>query len=149
MNIVWHWCALDDLSAPQLYAVLAARSAVFVVEQNSIYQDMDGLDLQATHLVGWAHGQVAAYLRVLGPHTRYAERSFGRVLTTQPFRGTGVGRMLVAKGMEYLDARHPHDPVRIGAQAHLQPFYASFGFAVASEPYLEDGIPHVQMLRRR
>lgn len=149
MDIDWQWCDLAELSLERLYAVFAARIEVFVVEQTSIYQDMDGLDLAATHLIGWSQSNVAAYLRVLGPDTRFAERSIGRVLTTKPFRGTGIGRVLFAKAVAYMDERYPKEPVRIGAQAHLDRFYGGFGFVVASAPYIEDGIPHVEMVRER
>jgi ElaA protein len=148
MDIEWQWCDLAELPLERLYAVFAARSEVFVVEQTSLYQDLDGLDLAARHLVGWSGSNVAAYLRVLGPDTRFAERSIGRVLTTRAFRGTGVGRVLVAKAVEYLDERYPHEPVRIGAQSHLERLYGGFGFIVASPPYVEDGIPHVELVRR-
>ena len=149
MEIEWQWCDLAELPLERLYAVFAARVEVFVVEQTSIYQELDGLDLAAAHLIGWSQSKVAAYLRVLGPDTRFAERSIGRVLTTRAFRGTGVGRVLVAKAVEYMDERYPHEPVRISAQAHLERFYGGFGFVVASPPYVEDGIPHVEMLRQK
>jgi ElaA protein len=147
--INWQWCVLSELSPQQLYAVCAAREAVFVVEQACAYQEMDGLDLAATHLIGWAQSEVAAYLRILGPGTRFAEPSIGRVLTSKAFRSSGLGRVLMAKALDHLDAKHPDHGVRIGAQARLERFYASFGFAVVSETYMEDGIPHVKMLRRR
>jgi len=145
--IQWQWDRFADLSAPQLYAVCAAREAVFVVEQSCPYQELDGLDLDAMHLIGWSGSEVAAYLRVLGPGVRYAEPSIGRVLTSKPFRGTGVGRTLVEMSLEYIDRHHPGQGMRISAQAHLERFYGSFGFVTASERYLEDDIPHVEMLR--
>jgi ElaA protein len=145
--IEWQWCSFDELSAQQLYAVLAAREAVFVVEQACAYQELDGLDLDARHLVGWSNAEVAAYLRVLNPGTRFAEPSIGRVLTARSHRGTGIGRTLVAMSLDYLDHHFPAHAVRISAQTHLQPFYSSLGFAVVSGQYLEDGIPHVEMLR--
>lgn len=149
MDIQWQWCDLAELPPARLYAVFAARIEVFVVEQASAYQDLDGLDLAATHLIGWSQSNVAAYLRVLGPATRFAERSIGRVLTTRAFRGTGVGRLLFAKAVQHMDERYPREPVRIGAQSHLQRFYGGFGFVVASPPYTEDGIPHVEMVREK
>jgi ElaA protein len=147
MDIEWQWCTFGELSLERLYTVLAAREAVFIVEQTSIYQDLDGLDLTAMHLIGWAGSELAAYLRVLGPNTRYEEPSIGRVLIAKALRGSGLGRVLFGKGVEYTQARYPRQTIRIGAQAHLQKFYGSFGFVVDGEPYIEDGIPHVQMLR--
>ena len=92
--IQWQWAKLEEFSVQQLYAVFAARESVFVVEQSCPYQELDGLDLQANHLVGWSGDEIAAYLRVLGPGVRYAEPSVGRVLTAKAFRGTGAGRTL-------------------------------------------------------
>jgi ElaA protein len=148
-TIDWQWCRLDDLPARQLYAVVAARIAVFVVEQNCPYQDLDGLDFRATHLIGWerARAEVAAYLRVLEPGTRFAEPSIGRVLTTSAFRGAGLGRELTARGLDYIEKSYPGAGVRISAQEYLERFYRSFGFETVSERYMEDDIPHVEMLR--
>ena len=146
-TIKWRWCSLEDLSARELYALFAARAAVFVVEQNAPYQDLDGADLDAEHLVAWSGEEVAACLRILRPGAKYAEPSIGRVLTTKLFRTTGVGRELMARGVARCDERFPGQPIRIGAQAYLERFYGSFGFVKASDVYLEDGIPHIEMLR--
>ena len=147
-NLSWQWCRLGELSAEQLYAVLAARVAIFIVEQNCAYQDLDGLDIDAEHLIAWSGADLAGYLRVLAPGTRFADPSIGRIITTKAFRGSGLGRELVAKGIERVRLRYPGQPVRISAQKYLQKFYGDFGFAAASEPYLEDGIPHLEMLLR-
>jgi ElaA protein len=145
-DLRWQWCRLGELSAEQVYAVLAARVAIFVVEQNCAYQDLDGLDADAEHLIAWSGTEVAGYLRVLGPGTRFGDPSIGRIITAQPFRGTGLGRDLVAKGIEHTRLRYPGQPVRISAQKYLEKFYRDFGFVTVSEPYLEDDIPHVEML---
>lgn len=145
--IEWQWSTLEEFTPVQLYAVAAARIEVFVVEQNCVYQELDGLDLAARHLTGWSSGKVAAYLRVLGPQTRFTEPSIGRIITTREFRGTGIGRTLVASGVEEAERLYPGQALRISAQAHLQRFYSAFGFVTDSEQYLEDGIPHVEMLR--
>jgi ElaA protein len=146
-SLRWQWCTLHELSAAELYAVLAARSAVFVVEQTAPYQDADGYDLDAQHLIVWSGADVAAYLRVLAPRTKLTERSIGRILTTAAFRRTGLGRELVAHTLARLDAAYPGEPIRIGAQARLHVFYESFGFRQASAEYMEDDIPHIEMLR--
>jgi ElaA protein len=145
-DLRWQWCRLGELSAEQLYAVLAARVAIFVVEQNCAYQDLDGLDYDAEHLIAWSGADVAGYLRVLAPGTRFADPSIGRIITTQAFRGSGLGREVVAKGIERARLRYPGRPVRISAQKYLERFYGEFGFATVSEPYLEDDIPHVEMV---
>lgn len=148
MTIQWQWRSFAELSTAQLYAILAARQAVFVVEQNCPYQDADGKDLKAEHLTGWSGSAVAAYLRLLGPGVSYdKEPSLGRVLTTRIGRGSGVGRELMARGLERMHELYPTLPTRIGAQAHLHKFYASLGFVRSSEPYDEDGIVHIEMLR--
>jgi ElaA protein len=147
-DIQWQWCELHELAAPQWYAVFAARIAVFVVEQTCPYQELDGWDLRATHLIGWHGSEVAAYLRCFAPGVKYPESSLGRILTTQAFRSGGIGRELMRRGLERIDTQYRGVAVRIGAQSHLERFYNSFGFQVASEPYVEDGIPHIEMIRR-
>jgi ElaA protein len=144
----WQWSSLGELSAEQVYAILAARVAIFVVEQNCAYQDLDGLDSDAEHLIAWSGSNVAGYLRVLGPGTRFDDPSIGRIITTREFRGSGLGRELVAKAIARTRQRSPGMPIRISAQKYLEKFYGDFGFATVSEPYLEDGIPHVEMLLR-
>jgi len=145
--IEWQWYEHDELAIREWHAVMSARVAVFVVEQQCAYQELDDWDLRAFHLVGWEGREVAAYLRCFAPGVKFAEASIGRILTTQRFRSGGLGRELVARGLARIDADFPGSPVRIGAQAHLERFYAAFGFATASAPYDEDGIPHIQMLR--
>ncbi len=145
-DVNWQWYKLSELSAVQLYAMLEARVAIFVVEQNCAYQDLDGLDLDAEHLIAWSGREVAGYLRVLAPGTRFEDPSIGRIITTKRFRGTGLGLEIVAKGIERARLRYPGRMIRISAQKYLEKFYESFGFRNVSEPYLEDGIPHVEML---
>lgn len=147
MTIRWEWRSFAELSNLELYAILAARQAVFVVEQNCPYLDLDGKDLKAEHLIAWSGDQVAAYLRLLGPGVSFQEPSLGRIITTKIGRGSGLGRELVARGLQRMHELYPTLPTRIGAQAHLHKFYGSLGFVQASEPYDEDGIPHIEMLR--
>ncbi len=142
----WRLHTLERFDPGQLYAVLAARVAVFVVEQSCPYQDLDGLDDVALHLVGWAgNGSVVAYARILPPGTRFEQPSIGRVLTSLPGRRCGLGRALMRRAIEVVGEYYPGRPVRISAQCYLQRFYAELGFAVDSAPYEEDGIPHVEM----
>jgi ElaA protein len=147
MPIEWQWRRYSDLSPHEIYTIFAARQAVFVVEQNCPYQDLDGKDLDAWHLIAWSGQDVAAYLRLLAPGVSYPEPSLGRIITTQVGRGRGLGRELVARGLENIYELYPTLPTRIGAQAHLHKFYGSLGFVQSSEPYDEDGIPHIEMLR--
>ncbi len=141
--VTWRWASFADLTAAELYAVLAARAAVFVVEQRCAYLDPDGLDRGALHLLGWDGDVLAAYLRVLPPGARFPEAAIGRVLTAPAYRGCGFGRALVAEAVRGLGAQ----PLALSAQAHLEGFYASFGFVRAGPAHDEDGIPHVPMRR--
>jgi ElaA protein len=149
-RIDWQWQRLGELSAVELYALLAARASVFIVEQACAFLDLDGLDACAWHLCGWtgadAGRKLAAYLRLIDPGCKYAEPSIGRVLTTAPFRRTGLGRAAMREGLARAAQLYPGRALRIGAQQRLERFYAEFGFRTVSEPYQEDGIAHVEML---
>jgi ElaA protein len=146
----WQSAAFGALSVDALYALLALRQEVFVLEQQCLYNDMDGLDPTAHHLLGWsADGRLAAYLRCLAPGVKFEEASLGRVVTVPHARGTGAGRALVARGIALATELHPAHGIRIGAQAYLEQFYASFGFLAVGEPYDEDGITHIDMVRAR
>lgn len=149
--IEWQWLDFASIPNRDLYELLRQRQEVFVIEQQCFYSDMDGFDEEAFHLLGWSEldGQrtLVAYLRCIAPGIKYAEMSLGRVLTTQAARGSGAGRQLIAEGIRRAEALHPGQRIRIGAQAHLEKFYGSFGFRAVGEPYDEDGIPHLEMLR--
>ena len=143
----WSWCRFHELGVDRLYDALALRSRVFVLEQGA-YLDPDGIDRQAWHLLGHDGAQVLqAYLRVVDPGCKYAEPSIGRVITSPQTRGTGLGRRLMAEGVARCLQAWPGQGIRISAQAHLERFYAGFGFTRVGEPYLEDNIPHLEMLK--
>ena len=150
-EIAWQWSQFADLTPYALYAALRVRSEVFVVEQHCAFLDIDGADQEEWHLLGWVESgganAVAAYLRLLEPGCRFAEASIGRVLTAADFRRTGAGRAAMREGVRKSSEIYPQHAIRIGAQRYLESFYADFGFRPASEPYLEDGIAHIQMLR--
>ena len=149
--IEWQWLDFDSIPNGDLYEMLRQRQEVFVIEQQCFYSDMDGYDQAAHHLLGWqevdGERMLAAYLRCIAPGIKYPEMSLGRVLTTQAARGTGAGRQLIAEAIRRAEALHPGHRIRIGAQAHLEKFYGGFGFKAVGEPYDEDGIPHLEMLR--
>jgi ElaA protein len=149
--IDWQFSRFADLTPFDLYEVLAQRQNVFILEQTCLYPDIDGHDLDAHHLLGWrtVDGKrvLAAYLRVLAPGAKYDEMSLGRVVTTNAARGTGAGRALLEQGIAHAEELHPGHRIRIGAQQYLERFYQSFGFQTVSEPYDEDGIMHIDMLR--
>lgn len=147
-TIRWQVSSFAELTGVQLYAILAARAAVFVVEQNCPYQDVDGLDAPATHV--WAEGKegkLLAYARILPPGFRFAEPSIGRVLTTAEGRGLGLGRALMERSLNDTMSRFPGQAIRISAQQYLERFYRELGFQTVAGPYLEDDIPHLEMLR--
>ena len=143
----WTWKRFEALSLDELYDALALRCRVFILEQGP-YQDPDGLDRVSWHLLGRDEsGALQAYLRVVDPGAKFDEPSMGRVITSPEVRGTGVGRLLVAEGVRRIDEAWPGQANRISAQAHLKALYGSFGYVPQGEPYLEDSIPHVEMLR--
>lgn len=150
-SIAWEWRRFDELSGADLYAVMASRQDVFILEQTCLYPDLDGKDQRAHHLLGWHTLEgarvLAAYLRCLAPGVKFDEVALGRVLTTRSARGGGSGRALLAEGIARAERQYPGQRIRIEAQHHLEAFYASFGFATVSAPYDEDGIMHVDMLR--
>ncbi len=148
----WQWSAFGSLQPSELYAALALRAAVFVVEQGCAFLDPDGHDANAHHLLGWraapagGHEALVAYLRVLPPRQKYAEPSIGRVITHPGYRGIGLGWALMEEGVARTRAAFPGFAIRLGAQQHLRRFYEGLGFAPACAPYDEDGIAHIEML---
>lgn len=145
-DLRWTYGTLESLTTAELYDVLGLRNAVFVVEQECAYLDIDGADRDCWHLCGWHDAQLVAYARILPPGVTFPEASFGRVAAERSARGSGIGREVIRRTLEQMAAQFPGQPVRIGAQTYLISFYESFGFTCAGEEYLEDGIPHVEML---
>lgn len=144
---IWTWHRFQDLGVDNLYDALALRCRVFILEQGP-FLDPDGIDRQAWHLLGRDDaGVLRAYLRVVDPGIKYTEPSLGRVVTSPETRGSGLGQRLMAEGVARATAAWPAQGLRISAQAHLDRFYAAFGFKAVGEPYLEDGIPHLEMAR--
>jgi ElaA protein len=144
------WSVVDaaHLEASTLYDVLALRSAVFVVEQECAYQDVDGLDLvDGTWHVMARDGRIVAYARVLAPGGAWATPRIGRVIVDGQARGQQLGRRLMERALACCEEHWPGQPVELGAQAHLVAFYAGLGFESVGEPYDEDGIMH-QWMRR-
>ncbi|NJB86401.1 ElaA protein [Lewinella marina] len=147
MSVTWKCYAFDELDVHLLYAILALRQEVFVVEQTCWYQDADGKDQAALHVVGSRAGEVVAYTRLLPRGVSYPEyASIGRVITAPAVRGEGLGRPLMRESIRLLYERYGVQPIKIGAQAHLQDFYGSLGFVGVGGIYDEDGIPHRSMV---
>ena len=145
----WRCCRFDQLDVFELDAIYRARQQVFLVEQQCVYLDADGFDAHALHLAAWSVDRSVplAYARVVHPGQKYAEPSIGRVITTSAARGTGLGRELVKRSISHCTEAFPGHGIRISAQTRLERFYGEFGFAAVGVPYLEDGIPHTEMLR--
>lgn len=144
--IDWRFARFDELSPREIHDLYRARAAAFVVEQNCAFQDLDGVDPECWHLLGY-EGELLAYARLVPPGVKFDEPSIGRVVTTQAARGTGRGRALMKEALARAEKLWPGRPIRIGAQHRLERFYEDFGFVTTSAPYDEDGILHVEMVR--
>lgn len=150
--MLWVLKRFTELTPDELYAILALRQKVFVVEQACAFLDADGLDRQCQHLFATDDaGELLAYLRILPQSTGSADLppavTIGRVVTAPTARGTGLGRALMQRGLQLVQAQSGRVPVHISAQARLERFYAELGFVRASADYDEDGITHLAMLR--
>jgi ElaA protein len=144
----WSLKTFNQLTINELYDLLKLRSAIFVVEQNCPYLDLDDRDQPAWHLLGRdADGDLVAYTRLIPigfAYEKYA--AIGRVVTSEKVRGRGFGRTLMLRSIAEIQQLFPDAPVKIGAQAHLEHFYRSVGFVPTGEAYLEDSIPHISMV---
>ena len=140
--------SFDQLTPHELYAVMALRQEVFVVEQNCPYLDVDGKDQDSWHLMGRnASGKLICYTRLLPKGLAYDDYvSIGRVVSSPSARGTGAGKMLMQRSIDMCRHLFGNQPVKIGAQSYLLKFYETFGFRSTGEEYLEDGIPHTKMI---
>ncbi|MFG6455617.1 GNAT family N-acetyltransferase [Roseateles sp. BYS96W] len=146
----WHCTPFAELGVQQLHDVLRLRSEVFVVEQQCVFLEIDGLDPKTWHLLGTGDdGQLLAYTRLIPPGVKAPDALIGRVVTAPAARGGGTGRALMAESITQCERLWPGHAITLHAQAHLQRFYGSFGFEPVGEPYIEDGIPHVEMRRAR
>jgi ElaA protein len=140
--------SFEELSTNELYDILRLRSEIFVVEQNCVYNDLDGLDKAAVHQFLKKDGEIVAYSRLLKPGTRFSEYSIGRVVVKQSERGTGLGKEMMEEAKRYIVDKWGATKIKISAQSYLQRFYENLGFEIVTEMYLEDGIPHYGMLYR-
>jgi len=136
----------QELATGDLYDILQLRSEIFVVEQNCVYNDLDGFDKVAVHLFFKNEEKIIAYARILKPGTRFADFSIGRVVVKESERGTGLGIELMEAAKSYIISGLGAYRIKISAQSYLQRFYETLGFEVITEMYLEDGIPHFGML---
>ena len=144
----WQTATFDQLSTRELYAILRLRQEVFAVEQNSVYVDPDGLDLEAVHMALWAGNTLLAYQRCLPPGLQETESTLGRILVSEEARGKDLGRELVRRGIAHNLDTWPGIDIRIHAQAYLEQFYRELGFVTEGGIYDLDSIPHVEMVFR-
>lgn len=150
MNIRWIIKPFQELSVIELYELIKLRLEIFVVEQNCSYQDADGKDLKSLHLMGYSNdGVLVAYCRILPAGISYAEVSIGRVVSSSLVRGSGVGKQLMLEALKCIEEKFGNSSVRISAQSYLLKFYESFGFKSLGKEYLEDNIPHMEMLLQK
>jgi len=149
MNTVINWSvkAFNELTLEELYDMIALRLEVFVVEQDCPYQDLDGKDKLSFHLLGKdTLGNIVATLRILPNGVSYTEVSIGRVVTAEKIRNWKKGHDLMKNAMNFVSETYPNQNVRLSAQTHLVKYYEKHGFDVTGKTYLEDGIPHSEML---
>lgn len=145
MALVFKIKPFEALSLLELYSVLQLRSEVFVVEQNCIYQDIDGKDKKALHVIGEFEGQTVAYCRLFKSGDYFDQASIGRVIVKENFRDKKLGHDLIKEAIGVIQSHFGESQITISAQLYLKRFYESHGFVQTSEEYLEDGIPHIEM----
>lgn len=145
MSLVFKIKPFEALSLYELYSVLQLRSEVFVVEQNCVYQDIDGKDKKALHVIGEFEGETVAYCRLFKSGDYFDQASIGRVIVKQNFRDKKWGHDLIKEAIEAIVSHFGESQITISAQLYLKKFYESHGFKQTSEEYLEDGILHIEM----
>ncbi len=146
-TIHWKIKSFAELSVPELYEILKIRQEVFIVEQTCDYLDADGYDDKAIHLWAENNGEILAYCRLFEAGIKYQEASIGRVLTNSNYRNLSLGKTLMKFALFIIEARFRAGDVRISAQDYLLKFYSEFGFQDTGKKYLEDDIPHTEMLK--
>ena len=146
--IKFHVRKYQDLSLDEGHDIFVLRSEIFVVEQNCVYQDIDGKDKNAIHIIGKSENEIVAYARIfVRGESNSDSTSIGRVLVKKKSRGKSLGHQLMTFCVKYLETNNAKRSIKISAQTHLEKFYYKHGFRKQGESYLEDGIPHIEMLR--
>ncbi|WNF38210.1 GNAT family N-acetyltransferase [Bacillaceae bacterium IKA-2] len=144
--MLWKLKTFEQLTNSELYNIIKERTNIFVVEQNCPYPELDDMDQAAYHLFCETESQINAYCRIIPKGHKYREVSIGRVIVTKEYRRTGIGSIVMRKAIDFVEKEMSETIIKIQAQDHLRNFYGSFGFKVISEVYLEDGIPHIDMI---
>ena len=144
----WTLKKFEDLSVRELHDIIQLRLNIFVVEQDCVYLDLDGKDEMAYHFFGSTNqGKIVAYTRLFGPDQYYKEAAIGRVVVHKEYRKDGLGFELMSKSIDQIEALYDTNIIKIGAQKYLQKFYESLGFVSIGHDYIEDGIPHMYMVK--
>ena len=143
--MIWEVKEWAELSTREVENIFSLRSEVFVVEQDCVYQDIDGKDQKAKHVLGKKNNEIVAYARIFKPGEYFKEASFGRAVVKKTERGKGVGDELVINCLENIT----EEEIKISAQSYLKSFYGKHGFKAEGSEYLEDGIPHTAMFIRQ
>lgn len=145
-QMTWHWYTFDEMPMGTLYEYLRLRQQVFIIEQRSIYPDLDGVDQMAQHLLVFDQtGKIAACLRLVPPDDENAQPHIGRVLVAPEFRGNKLAHPLIDEGLKHSRELFPGQPICIGAQTYLKNFYIKHGFEPVGEPYDDAGVEHIDM----
>jgi ElaA protein len=148
MNLTHTVKAFQELTVDELYALLKLRSEVFVVEQNCVFLDQDDKDQKCHHLLLYSGDELVGYSRLVPAGLSYPEMAIGRVITSASARGKGYGRVLMELSIDYCQKLFGVGDIRLGAQTYALGFYASLGFVANGEVYDEDGIEHIEMVRK-
>ena len=143
--MIWEVKEWAELSTSEVENIFSLRSEVFVVEQDCVYQDIDGKDQKAKHVLGKKNNEIVAYARIFKPGEYFKEASFGRAVVKKTERGKGIGDELVINAIKNISDYE----IKISAQSYLKDFYGKHGFVAKGEEYLEDGIPHTAMYYKR
>ena len=143
--MIWEIKEWSELSTKEVENIFLLRSEVFIVEQNCVYQDIDGKDEKAKHVLGKKNNEIIAYARIFNSGDYFKEASFGRAVVKKSERGKGIGDELVINSINNI----PEKEIKISAQSYLKDFYEKHGFVAKGDEYLEDGIPHTAMYREK
>ena len=145
----WKIKKFNELNIEEIYKILALRNEIFIVEQECPYLDCDDKDLNSYHLFLRENGEIVSYLRILEKGVSYDEISIGRVAVKKSYRGKGISRKMMLQAIEFIENNLTENAIKIQAQAYLLDFYSSLGFKAVSEEYLEDNIPHIDMIYKK